>query len=36
MHTRATVAFGVAHGDDHYGQVVEYLRMNGALPAGSK
>lgn len=37
MHTPATVAaFGVAHGYDHYGQVVEYLRMNGVLPAGSK
>lgn len=37
MHTRATVAsFAVAHGFDHYGQMVEYLRMNGLLPPGSK
>ena len=37
MNTRATLAaFGVAHGFDHYGQMVEYLRMNGALPPGSK
>jgi hypothetical protein len=33
MHTRATVAsFAVAHGYDHYGQMVEYLRMNGFAP----
>jgi hypothetical protein len=37
IHTRATVAaFGVAHGYDHYGQMVEYLRMNGIVPPGSK
>ena len=37
MTTRATLAaFGVAHGNDHYGQMVEYLRMNGLLPPGSK
>lgn len=37
MHTRATVAsFAVAHGFDHYGQMVEYLRMNGIVPPGSK
>lgn len=37
MQTRATVAsFAVAHGFDHYGQMVEYLRMNGILPPGSK
>ena len=37
MNTRATLAsFGVAHGYDHYGQMVEYLRMNGVLPPGSK
>lgn len=37
MNTRATLAaFGVAHGYDHYGQMVEYLRMNGTLPPGSK
>jgi uncharacterized damage-inducible protein DinB len=35
--TRATLAaFGVAHGYDHYGQMVEYLRMNGIVPPGSK
>lgn len=35
--TRATTAtFGVAHGYDHYGQMVEYLRMNGMVPPGSK
>ena len=33
MHTRATLAaFAVAHGNDHYGQLVEYLRMNGMTP----
>ena len=37
INTRATLAsFGVAHGYDHYGQMVEYLRMNGVLPPGSK
>lgn len=37
MDTRATVAsFAVAHGYDHYGQMVEYLRMNGVVPPGSK
>ena len=37
MHTRASLAaFGVAHGYDHYGQLVEYLRMNGIVPPGSK
>lgn len=37
LQTRATVAaFGVAHGYDHYGQLVEYLRMNGIVPPGSK
>lgn len=35
MHTRATLAaFAVAHGNDHYGQLVEYLRMNGMTPGG--
>jgi uncharacterized damage-inducible protein DinB len=35
--TRAGVAaFAVAHGYDHYGQMVEYLRMNGLVPPGSK
>ena len=37
MNTRATLAsFGVAHGFDHFGQMAEYLRMNGVLPPGSK
>lgn len=37
MNTRITVAsFAVAHGFDHYGQLVEYLRMNGVVPPGSK
>jgi hypothetical protein len=34
--TRATLAgFGIAHGFDHYGQIVEYLRMNGIVPPAS-
>ncbi len=34
--SRATVAsFAVAHGFDHYGQMVEYLRMNGIVPPAS-
>jgi hypothetical protein len=28
--------FGVAHGFDHYGQLVEYLRMNGIIPPASR
>lgn len=28
--------FGVAHGFDHYGQMVEYLRMNGIVPPASR
>jgi uncharacterized damage-inducible protein DinB len=37
MKTRASLAaFSVAHGYDHYGQMVEYLRMNGVVPPGSK
>jgi len=36
FHTPATLAaFAVAHGYDHYGQMVEYLRMNGVVPPGS-
>jgi len=31
---RAT--FGVAHAYDHYGQIVEYLRMNGIIPPASR
>ena len=30
------MTFGAAHGYDHYGQMVEYLRMNGIVPPGSK
>ena len=34
--TRASLAGGlVAHGFDHYGQLVEYLRMNGMVPPAS-
>ena len=29
-------AYGVAHGFDHYGQMVEYLRMNGIVPPASQ
>jgi len=29
-------AFGVAHAYDHYGQIVEYLRMNGIVPPASR
>ena len=28
--------FGVAHAYDHYGQMVEYLRMNGVVPPASR
>jgi hypothetical protein len=35
--TRASIAGGVvAHGFDHYGQLVEYLRMNGIVPPASQ
>ncbi len=30
------VEFGVAHAYDHYGQIVEYLRMNGIVPPASR
>jgi uncharacterized damage-inducible protein DinB len=37
MNTRASLAGGVvAHGFDHYGQLVEYLRMNGIVPPASQ
>ena len=37
MQARVSLAaFAVAHGYDHYGQMVEYLRMNGIVPPGSK
>jgi hypothetical protein len=28
--------FGVAHAHDHYGQMIEYLRMNGIVPPASR
>lgn len=35
--TRASMAgFCVAHSMDHYGQLVEYLRMNGIIPPASR
>jgi uncharacterized damage-inducible protein DinB len=35
--TRAGMAaFGMAHFMDHYGQLVEYLRMNGIVPPASR
>ncbi len=35
--TRLDLAeFGVAHAYDHYGQMVEYLRMNGIVPPASR
>lgn len=35
--TRVSLAGGVvAHGFDHYGQLVEYLRMNGIVPPASQ
>ena len=34
--TRVSItAFAAAHGNDHYGQMVEYLRMNGMVPPAS-
>jgi len=30
------VTFGLAHFMDHYGQMVEYLRMNGVIPPASR
>jgi uncharacterized damage-inducible protein DinB len=36
LQTRSTLAtFAVAHAFDHYGQMVEYLRMNGIVPPAS-
>jgi uncharacterized damage-inducible protein DinB len=35
-YSKATLAtFAVAHAFDHYGQMVEYLRMNGIVPPAS-
>jgi|CZKS01.1.fsa_nt_gi hypothetical protein len=37
MNTRLAMAsFSCAHASDHYGQMVEYLRMNGIVPPTSK
>ncbi len=39
-HSKSTrlhlATFGVAHAYDHYGQMVEYLRMNGIVPPASQ
>jgi uncharacterized damage-inducible protein DinB len=32
----AAYAFALAHMGDHYGQMVEYLRMNGVVPPASR
>lgn len=35
--TRLRLAmFGIAHAYDHYGQMIEYLRMNGIVPPASR
>jgi hypothetical protein len=35
--TRASMAaFAIAHSQDHYGQMVEYLRMNSIIPPASR
>lgn len=35
--TRVSItAFSLAHTNDHYGQMIEYLRMNGIVPPGSR
>jgi uncharacterized damage-inducible protein DinB len=35
--TRVSIAaFSLAHTNDHYGQMVEYLRMNGIIPPASR
>ncbi|MGB9144846.1 MAG: DinB family protein [Acidobacteriaceae bacterium] len=37
MNTRLALAtFSLAHASDHYGQMVEYLRMNGITPPSSR
>jgi uncharacterized damage-inducible protein DinB len=37
QNTRAGLATqGLAHANDHYGQMVEYLRMNGIVPPASR
>ena len=36
VQTRVTLAgFAISHANDHYGQMVEYLRMNGIVPPAS-
>ena len=35
MTKTSVAAFGIAHMCDHYGQLVEYLRMNGIVPPAS-
>jgi uncharacterized damage-inducible protein DinB len=32
----SAAAFAIAHSMDHYGQMVEYLRMNGIIPPASR
>jgi hypothetical protein len=32
----ARMTFGLGHANDHYGQMVEYLRMNGIVPPSSR
>jgi len=35
--TRLRLAeFGISHANDHYGQMIEYLRMNGIVPPASR
>jgi uncharacterized damage-inducible protein DinB len=35
--TRTSIAaFSLEHTNDHYGQLIEYLRMNGIVPPGSR
>jgi uncharacterized damage-inducible protein DinB len=35
--TRASIiAFSIGHTENHYGQMVEYLRMNGIIPPASR
>jgi uncharacterized damage-inducible protein DinB len=36
MTKASTAAFCIAHSMDHYGQLVEYLRMNGIIPPASR
>ena len=37
IQTRSTLAgFAISHANDHYGQMIEYLRMNGIVPPASR